>query len=214
MQKRSDGTGLPGCPDSAAHYNAHAHALADAYERIDPAVIHQIWLPCLPWSPADILDVGAGSGRDAAWLAGMGHRVIAVEPADALIREARRRHSETRIEWLSDALPDLCAVRKRAGRFDLILASAVWMHVIPADRSRCLNTFSEILLTGGHLIITLRHGPSPDGRVMHPDSESNIVDLAHPYGLRPVAAVHPATSDQLGREAVRWQTLILRKGHH
>lgn len=41
-------------------------ALAEQYESVDPAVLHQALVPHLPPAPAAILDVGAGSGRDAA----------------------------------------------------------------------------------------------------------------------------------------------------
>ena len=33
------------------------------------------------------MDVGAGSGRDAAWLASLGYNVTGVEPAQAMRRE-------------------------------------------------------------------------------------------------------------------------------
>jgi protein-L-isoaspartate O-methyltransferase len=38
----------------------------------------------LPAPPARVLDVGAGSGRDAAWLTSLGLEVVAVEPSVAL----------------------------------------------------------------------------------------------------------------------------------
>jgi FkbM family methyltransferase len=48
-------------------------------------------------APACVLDIGAGSGRDAAWLASLGYEVIAVEPSAAMVREAQRIHSESAI---------------------------------------------------------------------------------------------------------------------
>lgn len=48
------------------------------------------------------LDVGAGSGRDAAWLASLGYEVVAAEPAAGMRIEAQRRHPDPRIRWLDD----------------------------------------------------------------------------------------------------------------
>ena len=38
----------------------------------------------LPRPPGRALDVGAGTGRDAAWLARLGFQVVAVEPSGVL----------------------------------------------------------------------------------------------------------------------------------
>ncbi len=49
-------------------YDHNAASVAAAYEAIDPAELHA-WLDgMLPPVPALVLDVGAGTGRDAAWL--------------------------------------------------------------------------------------------------------------------------------------------------
>jgi hypothetical protein len=58
------------------------------------------------------LDVGAGSGRDAAWLDSLEHDVVAVEPAAGMRREGALRHPEARIRWLDDRLPDLTATHR------------------------------------------------------------------------------------------------------
>ncbi|MCS4097927.1 protein-L-isoaspartate O-methyltransferase [Salinibacter ruber] len=39
------------------------------YERLDTAELHGDWLSLLPSTQLLVLDVGAGSGRDAAWFA-------------------------------------------------------------------------------------------------------------------------------------------------
>ena len=54
--------------------------------------VHREVLPLFPDRPCRVTDIGAGSGRDAAALAGRGHRVVAVEPTAGLREEGRRRH--------------------------------------------------------------------------------------------------------------------------
>ena len=67
--------------------------LADSYEAVTPERLHG-WLDGLLLDTGSLmLDVGAGSGRDAAWLAGLGHDVVAVEPSPALRAEVVQKSS-------------------------------------------------------------------------------------------------------------------------
>ncbi|MGI4799117.1 MAG: class I SAM-dependent methyltransferase, partial [Janthinobacterium lividum] len=65
-------------------YDSHAHDLVAAYEAVDPDRLHAWLVDLLPAEPGLVLDVGAGSGRDADWFARRGHSVVAVEPAAAM----------------------------------------------------------------------------------------------------------------------------------
>jgi 2-polyprenyl-3-methyl-5-hydroxy-6-metoxy-1,4-benzoquinol methylase len=85
----------------------------------------------LPAAPALILDVGAGTGRDAAWLAQLGHDVVAVEPSAAMRAEGERLHPESRLRWLADSLPALSLTQRLGLAYDVILLSGVWQHVAP-----------------------------------------------------------------------------------
>jgi protein-L-isoaspartate O-methyltransferase len=93
--------------------------------------VHRSVLDVIPAGPAHVLDVGAGSGRDAAALARRGHHVTAVEPSAGFRAEAALRHAGLSIEWIDDGLPGLASLGSRS--YDLVLLSAVWMHV-PANR--------------------------------------------------------------------------------
>ena len=63
-----------------AWYDANAERLDAAYESLPPGVDTDL----LPSAPGLVIDVGAGTGRNAAWLASLGHEFIAVEPSIAL----------------------------------------------------------------------------------------------------------------------------------
>lgn len=89
---------------------------------------------------ATVLDIGAGSGRDAAWFAANDYDVVAVKPSETMLAHARRLHPSSRIHWLAGNLPDLANVRRLGISFDLILLSAVWMHIPPAARERAMET--------------------------------------------------------------------------
>jgi protein-L-isoaspartate O-methyltransferase len=70
---------------AAQWYDANADLLASRYETVRADELHR-WLNefLSADSGAQALDVGAGSGRDAAWLAYKGYEVIAVEPSAKL----------------------------------------------------------------------------------------------------------------------------------
>lgn len=169
--------------------------------------VHRGWLAHLP--PAGFaLDVGAGSGRDAAALARRGWEVLAVEPAAgqrALGAEATKGLS---VQWLDDKLPELAAVRTLSYRFNLILVSAVWMHLPPTKRERAFRVLAELLAPGGVLVISLRHGARDSDRTFHPVDRQELEQFAQRRALLTAAAV--AEGDRLLREDVRWETLVFR----
>jgi len=126
---------------SIAVYDAQAAELAQRYDNPELVRVHDPVLAYLPETGAGklALDIGAGSGRDAAWMANLGYEVVAVEPASAMRAEAMRRHTEPNIRWLDDRLPGLGKVHSLGLGYDLILVSAVWQHIAPADRARAFR---------------------------------------------------------------------------
>ena len=198
----------PPSHDHIAAYNAQALRLAAEYERVDQVAYRSSFSDLLrPGSDRLALDVGAGSGRDAAWLSGLGFDVVAVEPAAGMRSEARRLHGNERVRWLDDRLPALDATHALALSFDMILLSGVWQHVAPADRRRAFRKLATLLKPGGLLVITLRYGPTPPDRPMHEVTTGEVEALAREHGLL-IARVAPA-ADTLGRAGVTWTTVAM-----
>jgi SAM-dependent methyltransferase len=123
--------------------------LVRQYESRSFADIHRSILPLIPTAPCRVLDIGAGTGRDAAALAALGHSVVAVEPTDELRAHARRLHPSPGIEWIGDSLPELARVNARGERFDLAMLTAVWMHLDDAARTRAMDRVARLLQPGG-----------------------------------------------------------------
>lgn len=194
------------------YYSEHAEQLAQDYDSVPFESVHKAWLPVLP-EQGMALDVGAGSGRDARYLASKGLSVVAVEPADG-IREKAQRYRVTSpqgqpVHWLNDALPELAQVHKLQTKFDLILLSAVWMHVPESQRERAFRKLSSLLKPNGRLIISLRHGDCDDERTMYPVSADELAKLASQFGLTYQLLTPQAQTDELGRGSVQWQTVLL-----
>lgn len=137
---------MTGSGAAIAGYDAAAGELAERYD--DPALltIHDDLHHYLPerCQGKMALDVGARSGRDAGWLAGLGFQVVAV----------------------ADCLPGLARVHTLALGFDLILLSAVWQHVALDDRARAFRKLATLMKPGGLLALSLRSGAAPPDRPM------------------------------------------------
>jgi SAM-dependent methyltransferase len=191
-------------------YNGQADMLAERYEAVSS---ERMLAEVLSFIPDGVegklaLDVGAGTGRDASWLTSLGYEVVAAEPAVNMRRVAAEKHDSRGIQWINDSLPSLDHVHGLGLAYDLVLVSAVWQHVEPADRSRAFRKLTTLMQPGGALIITLRNGPAPMGIRMHPTSTSEIEGLARSNGLEVVRVA--ASSDLGGRVGVTWDVMALR----
>lgn len=196
--------------DVIATYDGRADVLGERYEAVSSERMLAEMLPVIPGGSHGklALDVGAGTGRDAAWLTSLGYEVVAAEPAAGMRRVAAEKHVSSAIRWVSDALPSLDHVHRLGLAYDFVLLSAVWQHVVPADRPRAFRKLATLMKPGGVLVMTLRHGPAPSGMQMHPTSTTEIEGLARTHGLE---IVRVATSSDHGeRTGVTWDVMALR----
>ena len=194
--------------DVIAAYNAAAHHLFDDYERLRFNSVHNDVLDLLPEPSSSVLDIGAGSGRDAAWFAAQGHNVIAVEPSAKLREAGKARHRLSRIRWLDDRLPALEKVLRSKSSFDLVWVSAVWHHVPPSQRERAFRKLVSVLSPGGSIMVSLRHGPPAPGRPMRSATSEDIEKLARRHGLHTTRIRTNADVSQ--RKGVSWEIVWLQ----
>jgi len=191
-------------------YASEADDLFARYESLASQDVHRAVLHLLPSAPTRVLDIGAGTGRDAAWFAAQGHQVVAVEPTDALRLRAMALHPSPRIAWVDDALPELTLLRRRGDEFDLVMMTAVFMHLDAGERARAMPHIVSLLAPKGMLIMRLRHGPVPAGRRMFDVDAGDVVALTAPLGLRLVFDHRGGSIGAPNRAAgVTWTTLAL-----
>ncbi|MEI6894447.1 MAG: class I SAM-dependent methyltransferase [Colwellia sp.] len=209
----------------AKFYNEHANELAQQYLSKTFEQVHQSWcqfLPAIIKNPnARLLDIGAGSGRDAkhiAQLAAQTHgnknttQVYAIEPASILANLGAQQTAGLNVKWLTDSLPALSHITKQEISFDLILLSAVWMHIPVSDRARSMRKLANLLKPGGKLVISLRHGHTDTERTtrkMHTVCADELKRLATDVGLFTTLETQKE-HDKLGRGHVSWQTVVLQ----
>lgn len=188
-------------------YAAHGAALADRYETVAPAQLFAPVADLLPAAAARVADLGAGSGRDAAWFAGQGHQVTAVEPVAELREAARRRHAAAGIDWVADHLPDLAGLGGR--KFDLLLLIAVWHHLDAAQRDEAMARLRDLSAEGARVVLSLRHGQElPDSGVFAPDVEGTI-RLAAAKGFRVLRRVEAEAQQRQDTSGINWTWLVL-----
>ncbi len=194
--------------DPVDWYEANAETAVTQYEGLAAGAVH-LWLSdLLPGAPAAILDIGAGSGRDAAWLSAKGYDVVAVEPSASMRAAGAAIHAQIPIRWINDRLPALATVSRSGLSFDLILLSAVWMHLPPSDRPRAFRKIVNLLKPGGVLAITLRDGPADRARGIHPVSLKEVGALARDHGG--FVERHAEAEDRRGRPGIRWIQVAIR----
>ena len=191
-------------------YAEQAEALLERYESRSFLKIHGRVLPLLPNAPGRIVDIGAGTGRDAAGFAALGYDVLAVEPTQAMRANAERLHPSPRIEWIDGSLPNLACLAGRQGSFHGVIMTDVWMHLDPQQRRAAMPNVARLLEPGGVLAISLRHGPVPKGRRMFQVSASETIDLANAEGLS-MAYNMAGPTDPLGPPGVTGTQLAFIK---
>ena len=192
-------------------YSKKALHFFNQYQQLAFEDVHQSWLAQLPQNPGSALDVGAGSGRDAAALAARGWHVLAVEPASELRQLGENATRRLAVEWGEDHLPELNHVSAFDHRFDLILVSAVWMHLAPFQRDTAFRVLTDLLSPGGILVITLRHGPGDGERVFYETDRDELETLAESHSLASLPVAQRNETDRMGRSEVAWETVVFQK---
>lgn len=188
-------------------YETRVAEAAARYESISAADVNRWLIDLLPPRPASVLDVGAGTGRDAAWLLSLGYEVLAVDPSAEMRADAIGRHPELDNRYLHEGLPALKKTFRTGIAFDFILLNASWMHVAPPDRQRAFRKLVTLLKPGGIIAITLRD-PVDAERGMHEVSAEEIERLARQHGA--FVELKCDGSDLLDRIGVGWKHLAVR----
>lgn len=144
------------------YFNDRADELARQYNALDRAKVHADLLSMLPEGQAlKVLDIGAGSGADAAMFADRGHTVLACEPAEALRKNGKETFKNKNIKWSSDVLPEMGAASDAAAPFDVITSVGVLQYVPEENRASSLSKMFSMAAKGGFLEVQY---PTPASR--------------------------------------------------
>ncbi|MEM7330340.1 MAG: methyltransferase domain-containing protein [Pseudomonadota bacterium] len=193
-------------------YTKEAPDLLKRYESFSGDQVHAHWRALFPAPPGRVLDIGAGTGRDAAWFASLGYDVLAVEPTDALRDGAQALHPEPEITWLDDRLPDLPHVVAGNQTYDMVMMNAVWMHLTADERAHGLSVIAALMNPGSRLFMSQRHGPIPEGRRMFDVTGEETITRGAELNLS--VLFHQRSGSILGenrKRGVEWTCLVFEK---
>jgi 2-polyprenyl-3-methyl-5-hydroxy-6-metoxy-1,4-benzoquinol methylase len=101
-------------------------------------------------APGRALDIAAGEGRNAVWLAARGWQVTAVDFSRVAVERGRQLAASHGVEldWL---VADLRDYRPPAEAFDAVLVA--YLHVSPDDLAAVLRRCAAALAPGGRIVV-------------------------------------------------------------
>ena len=79
--------------ETVSHYDRDASAIAARYETADMGAIHEYLLRYLP-KGGEVLELGSGSGREAAYVLQEGYDVTGIDASAGMVKESIRLHPE------------------------------------------------------------------------------------------------------------------------
>jgi ubiquinone/menaquinone biosynthesis C-methylase UbiE len=98
--------------------------------------------------PGDAVDLAAGEGRHALWLAGLGWRVTAVDFSDVGLSRGRSQPGADEVTWVT---ADVTAWATEPESLDLVLVA--YLHLAQADTTVLLTRAVGWLRPGGRLLV-------------------------------------------------------------
>ncbi|PKL50307.1 MAG: methyltransferase [Candidatus Riflebacteria bacterium HGW-Riflebacteria-2] len=193
------------------YYEQNAAELCERYESVSLDSFHQTLKTC--FEPGScLLEIGCGSGRDAARAISSGFDVAAIDASHRLLKEAQKLHPELDGRLFQMVLP--CQLPFADKTFAGFYSVACLMH-LPSD---------DLYVVMSEIHRVVRHGGLVSLPVGRPDVDlSGLDEHGRVFNLMPVeewtrvfaasgfdADVGSEEADSLGREGVRWVTITLK----
>ena len=144
-----------------------------------------------------VLCLAEGEGRNAVYLAGLGHHVTAVDQSVVGLEKAARLAAEHGVA-IDTVHADLAVYRIAPARWDAVVS--IWCHLPPALRARVHRQVVEGLKPGGVLVLEaytpaqLQHGtggpPSAELMMTLADLQNELAGLDLVHGVEIERVVH------------------------
>ncbi|MGC8660427.1 MAG: class I SAM-dependent methyltransferase [Desulfomonilaceae bacterium] len=196
------------------YYDENSEKLAALYEQADMSIAHGLLVRFLPEN-ASVLEIGCGSGRDAAFLLSKGYDMAAIEASPKMIEAAQRLHPELtgRIALGALPLPDSDPLLTR--QFDAVLCIGTIIHIQDQYLFEFASQMRDLVAPDGILFLSgsVRNLGSPDNRDQHgrliiERVPEEIQLLFERLGFRLLTTIQ--SDDSLGRP-IRWFNLVMQK---
>ena len=154
--------------------------------------------------PGDAVDLAAGEGRHALWLASLGWRVTAVDFSDVGLSRGRVQPGADAVTWVT---ADVLAWDTAPGSLDLVLVA--YLHLPEEDITGLLTRAVGWLRPGGRLLVLGHDVDNLERGVGGPQEPAILHSVER---LRPVADLLEVDRlEQVPRETpggTAWDTLL------
>ncbi|MDY6895074.1 MAG: class I SAM-dependent methyltransferase [Thermotogota bacterium] len=198
------------------YYNLAATSLIGRYESAEMAETHDSLLRHIPRGTR-VLEIGCGSGRDAAFLFSEGYDVTAIDPSSKMIEATLRQHPELggRVHCSGLPLPQGHSLLSRV--FDAAIAIAVVMHMSDADLIESAVQVRNVLSLKGVFIVSSSFGRKEvneardsNGRLYVERSCEEIQQMLARCDFELIELLE--SEDGLHRD-LKWLTIIMKCSH-
>ena len=133
--------------------------------------------------PGRALDLGAGEGRHAVWLARRGWRVTAVDFSRVALDKLARRAEAESLD-VRPVVADVRDYRPEPAGFELVLIA--YLHPEPLERARIFSRAARAVASGGHLLAVGR-----DLADLHRDGDRGPPDPERRFTPQRLAGAFP-----------------------
>lgn len=196
------------------YYEQNAKQIAVSYERADLSNIYRT-LKELFIKPVRLLELGGGSGRDAAFLLGQGHDLFFSDASLLMIREAISFHPELKFQALVCKAEAFLPFTEDC--FDGVVAIAVLMHLTIPSIIQSMSEMHRVIKPGGAIIISIpatrddliTEARDQKGRLMTTIDIPSLVRNDFRGRLTLLSEIR--NSDGLDRGGIQWHTCCLIK---
>ncbi|CAN5376049.1 MAG: class I SAM-dependent methyltransferase [Acidimicrobiia bacterium] len=142
-------------------------------------------------APCSVLDLGAGQGRNAVWLATQGHRVTAVDLSPIAGEQTRAAATAAGVE-VETVTADLTTWAPPGNAFDLVLLS--YLQLVPEQRAVVHAAAASAVAPGGMVFLIAHHADNLEhgiGGPQIPDVLFVEADLAADFSAFDIERLGP-----------------------
>ena len=200
--------------NTLANYDNNAPEISARYEEIDFSQVQNELFEILS-GRTRVLEIGCGSGRDAAFLLSRGIDVTALDGSRAMLAEAKRLHPELDGRLLHHRLPEPLPFSD--GEFDAAYSIATLMHLQKNEIPGVVRDILRVLKDGGlfYLSVSLDRddvgadGLDGKGRLFTVLTEEDWGEMCLSCGFREVR--RGTSRDSVGRRGIVWGNFLFEK---
>ena len=196
------------------YYGQNSLEVARRYESADVTQLHEFLSSSLK-PGGRLLELGCGSGRDAAFMVSRGFRVLATDGSASMVEQTKSHHPELAEHVVHLELP--AGLSNDLGVFDGIYAVAVLMHLSVQDIESTISAVYSLLPEKGRFAFSV---PTRRDDVMTNefDSKGRRFTALSPDGWKELCRKHNlqvvrtmTSEDGLGRGGVVWMNCLTEK---